>query len=54
MRDTTELEYLAGVDVMEFETVELQRNIPSHLYRCVTEMIDYYLESKGFDPEMLK
>ena len=48
-----ELEYLEGVDVESFETVELQRNIPVHLYQCVEEMIDYYLASKGFDPRML-
>jgi hypothetical protein len=42
---------LVGVDVEEYTTVELRREIPGHLLRCVEDMIDYYLVSKGF-PEV--
>jgi hypothetical protein len=37
---------LVGVDVEA--TVELRREIPGHLLRCVEDMIDYYLVAKGF------
>ena len=39
---------LVAQDVVEYTTVELRREIPAHLLPCVEDMIDYYLESKGF------
>lgn len=39
---------LVAVDVEEYTAVELHRQIPGHLLRCVEDMIDYYLLAKGF------